>query len=371
MDSKIKISIIVPIYNGEKYLEQCLDSLLNQTYQNVEILVVNDGSTDSTDRILKKYEKRDSRIVVLNQKNQGTGMARNLGIDKATGTFLTFVDSDDYLLEECIEKVVETIEETPEVSLVNWKNETFIGDSTELPCNGSVLSTRIFETGKEYMEYLLENGGGTGGVCCKAYRTSVILEHDLRFGKYKTAEDGHFNALCLKHLSKVVNLDYTGYMYRKEDYVIHSTTKFFNRPDFFMSSVQSAAARLAVFRDAMLCFEESEERFWNMYHKSEYYTFQVVNDENAVYNPSLTNKIACNKILLTSVLSEGALASQDESRHMKRLYKLYEMKSATGLYFWNYGTKGFLKSILIYWLLGKLMPKNSKRGIFLRKMMGR
>ena len=105
-----KISIIVPVYNVEKYLKECLDSLINQTLEDIEIICINDGSTDNSLAILEEYQKKDSRIKVFSQKNQGVSAARNLGIEKATGEYLTFLDSDDRLeLNTCEILYKETI----------------------------------------------------------------------------------------------------------------------------------------------------------------------------------------------------------------------------------------------------------------------
>ena len=103
MEYKDKISVVVPIYNVEKYLEKCIKSILNQTYNNLEIILVNDGSTDNCLNICKKFEKIDKRIFVINKENGGLSEARNYGIDKATGKYITFVDSDDYIDEDYLE----------------------------------------------------------------------------------------------------------------------------------------------------------------------------------------------------------------------------------------------------------------------------
>ncbi len=98
-----KVSIIVPIYNGEKYLERCLDSLVKQTYKNIEILCLNDGSTDGSIKILKKYQKKDNRIIVIDKENSGVSDTRNIGIDKASGKYICFCDCDDLYEENYIE----------------------------------------------------------------------------------------------------------------------------------------------------------------------------------------------------------------------------------------------------------------------------
>lgn len=95
--SKDKISIIIPVYNVEQYLSQCLDSVINQTYKNLEILLIDDGSTDNSGKICDKYAKLDNRISVFHKKNEGVSSARNLGLNKCTGDFIGFVDPDDFL----------------------------------------------------------------------------------------------------------------------------------------------------------------------------------------------------------------------------------------------------------------------------------
>lgn len=128
-------SIIVPIYNVEKYLKNCLNSILNQTYTNFELLLIDDGSLDNSGTICDKYAEKDSRIRVFHKKNEGPSRARNLGIDNAKGEYITFVDSDDWiennLLEECIKIILNN-----KVEIIKWgyyteycnKQETIVSD---------------------------------------------------------------------------------------------------------------------------------------------------------------------------------------------------------------------------------------------------
>ena len=92
-----KISVIIPVYNAEKFLSRCLDSVINQTHENLEIICVNDESTDGSLEILQEYAAKDSRVIIENQKNQGAPVARNRGIEIATGEYIHFVDADDWL----------------------------------------------------------------------------------------------------------------------------------------------------------------------------------------------------------------------------------------------------------------------------------
>lgn len=100
-----EVSIIIPVYNNEQYIEKCIQSVLNQTFENFEVIVINDGSTDKSGEILEKLNREDSRIILIEQKNQGVAVARNRGMNKATGKYITFVDGDDYLKNNYIEKM--------------------------------------------------------------------------------------------------------------------------------------------------------------------------------------------------------------------------------------------------------------------------
>lgn len=102
---KDTVSVIIPVYNVEKYLKECIESVINQTYKNIEIIIVNDGSTDGSYEICKEYQKKDSRIKLINKKNGGLSDARNVGIVNAKGEYLTFIDSDDIISVEFIEKM--------------------------------------------------------------------------------------------------------------------------------------------------------------------------------------------------------------------------------------------------------------------------
>ena len=98
-----KISVIVPVYNVEKYLEKCVKSILNQTYSNFEILLINDGSTDNSDIICDKIKNLDDRIKVFHRENSGVSATRNFGLENSTGNLITFIDSDDFIKEDMLE----------------------------------------------------------------------------------------------------------------------------------------------------------------------------------------------------------------------------------------------------------------------------
>lgn len=136
-----RVSIIVPVYNTKKYIDRCVNSLINQTYNNIEIILVDDGSTDGSSELCEKYKNADSRIQVLHQKNAGASCARNQGIEIASGDYITFCDSDDYYEKDKIEiQLNNLLEKNTDVSI--------IGIQVDYP-NGK--SRTRFNTGKSYL----------------------------------------------------------------------------------------------------------------------------------------------------------------------------------------------------------------------------
>ena len=107
--NELKVSIVIPCYNVDKYIEECLNSVLNQTYSNLEVVVIDDGSNDGTRRILEEYQNRYRNIKLLIQKNKGMGSARNAGVRVCSGDYLLFVDADDYIQNDTIETLVNAV----------------------------------------------------------------------------------------------------------------------------------------------------------------------------------------------------------------------------------------------------------------------
>lgn len=126
-----KVSVIIPVYNVEKYLRQCLDSVVNQTLKDIEIICVNDGSTDNSQQILEEYAKKDKRIKLINQENQGQSVARNNGIEITNGEYIFFLDGDDYLNTDCLEKMINKIL-SPQIDIITSYGIAFADNKDDL-----------------------------------------------------------------------------------------------------------------------------------------------------------------------------------------------------------------------------------------------
>ncbi|HFU4518379.1 TPA: glycosyltransferase family 2 protein [Streptococcus suis] len=194
------ISIIVPIYNVEQYLSKCLESIVNQTYKHIEILLVNDGSTDNSEEICLAYAKKDRRIRYYKKENGGLSDARNYGIERAEGDYLAFIDSDDFIDQEFIQRLYEAaVSENALVAVSGYDRVDASGNflkAEPLPTNQTVLS------GREVCKKLLEADGHRFVIACNKLYKKELLE-GLRFEKGKIHEDEYFTYRLLYALEKV------------------------------------------------------------------------------------------------------------------------------------------------------------------------
>lgn len=205
-----KVSVIIPVYNVEKYLRECLDSVVNQTLQDIEIICINDGSTDNSLEILKEYAKRDERIDIIDSINKGVSTARNLGIDKSQGKYIIFVDSDDWLEPDCIAKAFDNITKTKADILCYGFN--IIDNLQKQKCwhfeiikNNCLKPEYNIQALKPFLTYVWD----------KIYRAEFIKKNQIYFPEnISTAEDGIFNLFCLYKKPKYIFLPQLFYNYR-------------------------------------------------------------------------------------------------------------------------------------------------------------
>lgn len=207
-----KISVIVPVYNMEKYISECLDSVLRQTLTDIEVIVINDGSTDASLKIIQEYQKKDNRIIIIDKKNAGVGAARNDGINTATGEFLAFMDPDDmYASNEVLFHCYETAEREG-LSIVGGKTVFLYQDgSIKEEVEKRVGSIRISANGvTEYKNYQYDYG-----YVCFIYNRRFIVDNQIFFPLYSRFQDPPFFVKAMIAAERFYALDEPIYLYRQ------------------------------------------------------------------------------------------------------------------------------------------------------------
>ena len=213
-NSDEKVSVIVPVYNVESKISKCIESIVNQTYDNLEIILINDGSNDRSGDICKSYEEKDSRIIAVDKKNEGVSKTRNLGIDMSTGKYLMFVDSDDTIPEDAVEILYKPIKEcSVEYSAGNVKhikNGRQIFDYAEKQLK-DIVTDDFSEIGKS----IYFNQGYS---IAKLYNSQIIKTNNIRFNaKYSLGEDSLFVKQYLAHIKSISVTNKFVYEYIHED----------------------------------------------------------------------------------------------------------------------------------------------------------
>lgn len=210
------ISVIVPIYNSEDYLRECIESILEQTYSNLEIILVDDGSSDGSLSICQEYQEKDSRIRIIHKENGGLSSARNAGLDVATGEFVMFCDADDFYAKNSCELLEREMRE---------KNASYvIGNYINCGEDGSLWDKPIFDFDKFHNfqlsihDYKNSFYIMSSSVCNKIFRLSFIRKLNLRFVEGVPAEDAIFTTYCFIHADSVYYISDVIYMYRQRNH---------------------------------------------------------------------------------------------------------------------------------------------------------
>lgn len=214
------VSIIVPVYNTEMFLNKCIDSILNQTYTYFELILVDDGSTDGSFAICKEYEKKDSRIKHIYKDNEGAGYARNYGIDNCHGRYITFVDSDDWVDTDWLESMVNSI---GDCDILQIGTHVYSPDGLILREDQNNEEIKGIRNGYEVNKALLEGRYTCGGVPWgKLYKNE--LWEDIRFPKLKRFEDVAVLYKIYWKADKVKVVPISKYCYRsqRQGSIMHS-----------------------------------------------------------------------------------------------------------------------------------------------------
>lgn len=307
------ISIIVPVYNVEKYLAKCIESILRQSYSNFELILVDDGSKDKSGSICDEYAKRDNRIKVYHKQNGGVSSARNYGIDMATGDWICFVDSDDWVDEDYVLNMVANVksDESFVITRHNFigKNITYIDE-----CHEIVGNLRI--------KFIIENNIlNFSGPYCKLYNRNTIVKYKLRFPEnIRMGEDGIFFTSYLNKTRRLTVLNINNYHYTdniqslshrfydfNSEYECYRTWKFENESLFKPLQNQDEYKRSVwynrigeTFFRCILCLSRQE---MNLSAKQIYQSLRLISDNDwyefkHFYTPSTLKKQIVKKLFL-------------------------------------------------------------------------
>lgn len=217
----MKISVIVPVYNAEKYIEECINSVLSQTYQNFELILINDGSPDKSGQICNKSAKQYSNIKVYHKQNGGVSSARNMGIEKSSGEWILFLDADDKLYNQCLETCINIVQQHNLDMLQFWhsRSKRFKENIYRQPLPSDVFLKKRFN------------------VCIGGsfFKSSLIKSNHILFPEnIKLAEDQIFILKCILHAKKIEILDKVLYFYRLHT---NNATASINQEEMYRSSL--------------------------------------------------------------------------------------------------------------------------------------
>ena len=254
MNNNEKISIIVPIYNVEEYIEKCVDSLINQTYKNIEIILVDDGSTDKSYDICKKYSETDSRIKLIHKENGGLSDARNVGIDNATGDYITFLDSDDWISYDYSEIMIKELQET--------NADIVMSNLVNVYDNDYVFETKKTFGKKTYTNIeALEAFEDTISVVAVAKLYKKELFDNLRYKVGKIHEDEFMFHRIFYRAENISCLDIELYAYRQRHNSI-TTSKYSLK---WLDALEALEDRMLFYKEKSLNLLKEKTRAVYMY----------------------------------------------------------------------------------------------------------
>lgn len=224
IEKEPKISVIIPVYNTQKYIKKCLESLANQTLQDFEIIVVNDGSTDNSKQIIKEFQnqKKIKNFIYVEKENGGLSDARNFGVKKATGKYITFLDSDDYIDKDLYKNLQKSMDE--DADLIKFKMQT-VNEQGKII---DKLDGPVFEkcTGEEALEKLCGQDNFLEVACIYLYKREFFINNKFKYTVGTYHEDFGLTPLVIAQAKSVISTNEFGYYYLQTDNSIMRNTDY-------------------------------------------------------------------------------------------------------------------------------------------------
>lgn len=328
IDLTEKISVVIPVYNVEKYLERCVESVMNQTYNNLEVILVNDGSTDGSLSVCKRLQTKYPQLILINKKNGGLSSARNVGINASHGDYIAFLDSDDWVTSDCYEYMlglaVSNDADLSDVMIYQVKSE-----KDPIPAENEKVE---IYSGRDILEHYMyrgmsEQNGAPYSACRKLYKRELFKDDTASFVEGTVNEDICFNYRILRKCSKIVVSNQIKYFYFQGETSI--TTGAMKKKDL---------ALLTVSRDLVKLAEESgDEKI-----------IELAKMKEARSDFSLLARAAKDGIDKTSIEDADKLVKKLRARLKKNMGLLLKSpmsstrKSLAVLFCISYGTSSFL-----------------------------
>ena len=328
----VKVSIIIPVYNAESYLSECIESLLNQTLKECEFIFVNDGSSDRSREIIEKYKYRDIRINLVNQENQGVSTARNQGLKLAVGEYVGFVDADDYVERDMYETLFAATKcEDYDIVFSNFLSEmSGKKDITQYPFPNDILLNKEYIWNNILLYFM--KAENFNSVCNKIFKNRLIKEHNIMFPeKVALGEDGMFNIQFFSFAQTAIYKQYVGYFYRE---VTGSATRDFLNHDYFQRSLETYS----------MAFPEIFEQIIDLKTLHRLKSIKLINSVmGQIYEATSTNasfKEKCkyiNRVITNEHVKEALSIYYKEQYHILGRYeriflRMMKSKSILGLY---------------------------------------
>lgn len=233
----VQVSIVVPLYNVEKYIERCLKSIMEQTFDNYEVIIVNDGSKDNSINIAEKFQKRyPDKIRIITQKNAGLSAARNKGIQEAVGEYICFIDSDDFIKDDMIEKLYQQAVDKNADMVICGVNKYIESTKETYEDVREYDETRIFDSEHCIREFLLDKTV-EGYACNKLFKRSLFLDNNIQYPVGKMFEDVETTIKLIIASDRIAFSDNYGYYYVQREGSITKDVKKRTIEDYIRSFV--------------------------------------------------------------------------------------------------------------------------------------
>lgn len=309
------ISVIVPVYNGGQYLEECLESIIGQTYKNLQIILIDDGSKDKSGKICNEYAKKDKRIEVIHQENAGVSSARNNGLDNARGEWITFVDADDWIEKDFCDILYKKARQNNcEIAMCGY-NRAVGSKSKKI----NFKENETFLTSKEYLIAALNPQTGVGFCHTKLIKKMAINE--IRFKEQlKVGEDAIYNEMIAKNITKAIYIKEPLYSYRIN---MNSVVKKFDE-NYVKKYLTSMESNKKYIFDV---YSNKEEIIQNYYNYVAFHVMLIA--VNYCYNPENSRRNKENslkEICKNSIFKEGIEKCNYDNLSLTRKITLFTLK---------------------------------------------